>query len=102
MAYADGSYERGIAADENVIADLGVMLRYAVVIAGDSTGADVRLAADGGIAEVGQVQSLRSLMQHRILYFDKVPNASPRADICPGTQTREWPYLSFRAYSAGI
>jgi hypothetical protein len=102
VAHADRSYERGIAADENVIADLGLMLRYAVVIAGDGAGADVRLAADGSIAEVGQVQSLRALMKHRVLYFDEISDAGPCANICAGTQTREWPYFGFKANAAGV
>jgi hypothetical protein len=102
VAYADGSYERGIAADENVIAYLGLMLRYAVVIAGDGPGADVRFAADGGIAEVSQVQSFGAFMQHRILYFDKISNAGPGTNICAGTQTREWPDFGFKAHATGI
>jgi hypothetical protein len=102
VAYTDGSYERSIAADEYAVADFRLMLRHAVVIASDSAGADIRFAADGSIAEVAQVQSFRAFMQHRILYFHKIPNAGPGTNICAGTQTREWPYFGFKAHAAGI
>ena len=41
-----------VAADESIVADRGVELAFAVVVAGDSAAAEVAILAYGGIADV--------------------------------------------------
>jgi hypothetical protein len=102
VAYANGSYEGSIASDENVIADLGLMLRYAVVIAGDGPGADVRIAPDRRVADVTQVRHLRAFMNNRLLNLYEPSYMCALANIRTGPQMRERPDLSFGPYAAGI
>src|SRR5580704_2070989 len=40
-------HQRRITPDENAIADRGLMLRHAIIVAGDRSGADVRFPPDG-------------------------------------------------------
>ena len=55
IAHAHGRDERGIAADENALADGRRVLVDAVVVASDGAGADVCAAADARIAQIGEV-----------------------------------------------
>ena len=55
IPHGDGGHQVGVAADEGVIADGGVVLGLAVVVAGDGAAAEVAVLADGRVAQVGQV-----------------------------------------------
>src|SRR6201994_4175050 len=49
-----------IGADEGALADLGLVLGSAVVIARDSAGADIRPGADPGVAYIAEVHGVRA------------------------------------------
>src|SRR3954468_22928581 len=55
----------------DVSSDRRSLLAGAVVVGGDGAGADVRVLADLGVADVGQVGHLGALSDHRVLDLDK-------------------------------
>ncbi len=59
-AVADGDRgdQGGVGADEDAVADGGLVLVDAVVVAGDDAGADVDAGTDDRVAEVGEVVGL--------------------------------------------
>src|SRR5262245_37693964 len=65
-------YWRRVSADENVVLDYRMELVGAVVVADDGAGADVDVAADGGVAEIGMVIGLGVIGDLRVLHFDEV------------------------------
>src|SRR3990170_3503635 len=87
----DRRHQLRAAADENLVADDGGVLVDPVVIAGDGAGADVRLAADAGIAEVGEVLRLGAFAHDRLLDLDIVADAGPGADVGAVAQVGEGP-----------
>src|SRR5690606_15407548 len=65
-------HQRAVGTDEGAVADAGLRLVDAVVVAGDGAGADVGLAPDRGIAEVTEVVGLAALGHGRVLGLDEV------------------------------
>src|ERR1700722_18582996 len=59
--------EGGVRSDEDTVADSGLRLVHAVVVAGDDTGADIHTASDDGIAEIGEVVGLGALAERGLL-----------------------------------
>src|SRR5690606_19289524 len=72
VAHLARRHEHGAAADEGVVADHGAVLVLAVVVGGDRAGADVRLAADAGVAAVTEVLGLRAGTDPALLHLDEV------------------------------
>src|SRR5215472_8317519 len=64
-----------IAADEDLIPDRGGLFVKAIVIAGDRARADIGLAAQLGVPQIGQVQGLGALADHAFLHFHKIADA---------------------------
>ena len=88
VAESERSDERGVGADEDVIADGGGVFVYAIVVAGDGAGADVRARADDGVAEVGEVVGLGTAAHANLLGLDEVADVSLRSDVTAGAQVR--------------
>src|SRR5690606_28253925 len=65
-------HQRGVRADEGVVADHRGRLVGTVVVAGDGAGADVDAAADFGVADVAEVVGLAALAQGRVLGLDEI------------------------------
>src|SRR5881394_19764 len=79
---AHGRDEHHAGADEHAVADRRLVLVRAVIVAGDRAGADVHVATNLGVAEVGQVVHLAALGDRRLLDLDEV------ADLhVPGEQS---------------
>ena len=55
VTHRDRRNQIGIAADEGIVADGGVVLALAVIVAGDGAAAEVAVLAHSGITDVGQV-----------------------------------------------
>ena len=70
VAHGDGGHQVGVAADEGIVADGGVVLALAIVVAGDGAAAEVAVLAHGGIADVGQVADGVALGKVGILGLD--------------------------------
>src|SRR6058998_1294070 len=64
-----------VRADEGAPADRGAVLREPVVVAGDGAGADIRVGADGRVADVGEVVHLRAGAELGVLDLDEVADA---------------------------
>src|SRR4249919_2246566 len=54
----DRGHQHGVGTDEDVVLDHGAVLRAAVVVAGDRTGADIDIAANRRVTEIGKVIGL--------------------------------------------
>src|ERR1700722_5258003 len=78
-------HKRRIRTDERAGPNVRFVLGEAVVIAGDGSGADVRLGADTRIANVGQMVDLGALLDCRLLDLDEI------ADSCVWPDVRAWP-----------
>ena len=80
-----------VGADESVVFDHRAILVGAVVVAGDRAGADVDVAADRGVAKIGQVVGLRAVADLGGLGLDEVadvdlvcqPGSRPQARVRP-------------------
>ena len=70
-----------IAADEDMLPDVGFVFVHAVVITGNGSRPDVGAVADGGIAQVSQVLALRFRSQFRFFEFDEIANARVCTDV---------------------
>ena len=80
------SYEGGVGAYEDAIADGGEVLVDAVVVAGDGSGADVDSVADDGVTEVVQVVRLGALAEGQLLGLDEVSDVRVLADSALGAE----------------
>src|SRR5207248_5988150 len=87
-------HQRRVRADERAVLDPGLVLEEAVVVAGDGAGADVDLAPDHGIADIGQMIGLAALAEPRRLELDEIADVDigaelrARAEACEGTHNR--------------
>ena len=68
----------GVGSDVHVVLDDGAVLVRAVVVAGDGAGADVDVAADARVADVGQVVGLAARPDRARLDLDEVADVRPR------------------------
>jgi len=102
IADADRGDEDGIAADEDAVADLGVIFGDAVVVTSDGAGADVRVAADGGVAEIGEVHGFRAFVQDGVFHFDEIAEVGSGADIGAGAKAGEGADARMGAEAAGV
>jgi len=75
MADPHRGHQHVAASDEDAVFDDGGIFLYAVVIAGDCSGTDVGVRAQGGVAEIRQVKCLGAPAQARFLHFHEVANA---------------------------
>src|SRR5437588_4825152 len=48
-------HQRGVGADEGALADRGLVLEEAVIVAGDGAGAEIGVGADMGVADIGEM-----------------------------------------------
>src|SRR5579864_3148778 len=99
VANLDGGHQRRIAAYEDTVADLGLMLLAAVVIAGDGAGADVDVLADDGIAKIGQVIGFCARTHPGLLQLDEIPDVRAWCDVVVHPQPRVRPDLSAGAHA---
>src|SRR6056297_1751418 len=75
--------------DERAVADDGAVLVGAVVVAGDGARAHVDLAADGGVAYVGEVVHLAALADQALLHLDEIAGLGAVSEFRAGTEPRE-------------
>ncbi len=54
----DRRHQHGVRTDERAVTDRGLELGEPVVVDGDGTGAEVHVAAQIGVADVGQMRNL--------------------------------------------
>src|SRR3546814_4889036 len=64
--------ERAVRPDEGALADLGPIFEIAIIIAGDRARADIRVRADGDVAQIGEMVRLGPRAEHRLLRLDKI------------------------------
>jgi hypothetical protein len=79
----------GVGTDERAIADFGDELVDTVVVAGDGAGADVDVAANLGVAEIGEMVGLAAFAQLGLLGFDEVAHVCAGREFGAGPQARE-------------
>src|ERR1700744_907394 len=84
---ADRRHQRRVRTDEGALADIGVMLVEAIVIAGNGTSSDICTRADAGIAKVGQIVGLGALFNAAVLHLDKIADMDVFLDHRAGPQT---------------
>ena len=80
VADAHRGDQRGVRSDEGARANIGMLLKKAVVIAGDGTCAHVRSGTDARVANVSQVVNLGSLFDPGVLDLDEVADMNLRTD----------------------
>ena len=95
-AHGDRGDELGVRADENIVFDDRAVLVRAVVVARDRARADVHVAPDRRIADVGQVVGLRPRRDVARLHLDEI------ADVNVFRETRAGPYARVRADAAAL
>src|SRR5260370_40249192 len=83
--------QRGIRSDENFVPDGRRVLVKPVIVARDSARADVRLRADLGVAEVGQVHRFRAFSNRALLYFHEISDPCSGLQVSVRPQPRTWP-----------
>ena len=83
--------ERGIAADEHLITDGRRIFVEAVVVTGNRACADVALAPDLRVAQVGEVHSLGAFADGAFLQFDKIADTRVRLQMIIRPKAREGP-----------
>src|SRR5271166_6521149 len=88
FAHPHRSDQRAVAADKDAVSDHGFMFVYAVIVAGDGSGADVHACADFCVAQVGKMIRLRSFAQLDLLSLDEVAHVRALADLAAGPQVR--------------
>ena len=87
----DRRHQHGVTADEGAIADVGWMLRRAVVVAGNDPGTDVGAITDRRVSEIGEMASLGAGAELCFLQLDKVSDfRALQQDRCRA-QSGEWP-----------
>ena len=85
VAELDRRDQRRVDARVHAVADLGPVLVDAVVVRGDRARAEVRVGADLGVADVGEVRHLRALADLGVLHLDDTcPTLAPAARRVPG------------------
>ncbi len=75
-----------VAADKNTVLDNGLVFIDTIVVAGDGTAADVDIAAEVGIADIGQMAGLRAQADLGFFGFDKIADFVMTSQKCTGTQ----------------
>ena len=100
LADRDRRDQLRVAADERAVLDRRLMLRLAVVVAGDRAGADVDLLADHRVAEIGEVVGLRAAAERGLLQLDEVADVRVLADVRLRPDVRERPELARRGRRA--
>ena len=70
VAHRDRRDKVRVAADEGIVADGGVELALAIIVAGDGAAAEVAVLAHGGVADVGQVADGVALGKVGVLRLD--------------------------------
>src|SRR4051794_18188203 len=63
--------------DLHAITDLGAMLAKAVVVTGDRTRADIGVAPDLGVADIGQMLGLGVFTDERFFHLNEVSDLRP-------------------------
>ena len=94
-AHGDRGHQRGVAADERVLADDGFVFIHAIIVAGDRTRSDVRPRADLRIPQIGKVVGLGPFTEARLCEGAKANHLTylgdaevgARANIGAGTIT---------------
>src|SRR4029077_14841114 len=83
--------QRAVAADEDVVANFGLVLVDAIVIARNRAGSHVHARADVSIAEIGKMVCLRPLPQFDLLGLHKIAHVRAFSDLAAPTQARGRP-----------
>ena len=90
-------YKRRITTDKDTFANVCAVLVHAIVVAGDDTGANVRIGPNFGVAKIREMVCLRPLPNACILRLDEVAYVSSLTDIAPGAQMSVWADLCAEA-----
>src|SRR5277367_1616947 len=88
VADRDRRDEGRVRADEGAGADVGLVLGEAVVIAGDSSRADVGVRPDSSVADIGQMIDLGAFLDLGLLDLDEVADSRVGGDVRPRPQPR--------------
>src|SRR5690606_17337954 len=81
--------ERIVRADEGIVADHGLRLVHAVIVAGDGTGPDIDPGADLGVAEVTEVAGFRARADLGFLHLDEIAQMDIRPQFGAATDAGE-------------
>ena len=73
---------------EGTFADQRFMLAETIVIAGDCSGADIRLGADRGVTKIGEMVGLGAGTECRLLHLDKITDLHAVFTFGAGTKPR--------------
>src|SRR5262249_26034278 len=85
----DRRHQRRVRTNESAAADFGAVLGGAVVIAGNSAGADIGIGADRGVAQIGQMIGLGARFHHRFLDLDEITDPRAFAKLCARAKPRK-------------
>ena len=83
---SEGRDQGRVGADLHAVANPGTVFVKAVVVTGDSAGANVGVTPNLGIADVSQVLGLGVRADHGLFDLDEVANLCPRGQHCPPAQ----------------
>ena len=87
IADCDWCYQHRVGPDENVSANVCMMLHHTVIVAGDRARADVAAFPDRGVADVGQVIYFSTFRDGGVFHFDKIADAHVFGQFRTGAQT---------------
>src|SRR5262245_35872442 len=94
--------QRRVRADEALVLDHGAVLRYAVVVAGDRSRADVDARAHLGVADVGEMVGLGAGADTARLDLDEVADVHVLGEARAGAQPRIGTDAAVRADLRGL
>ena len=80
VAQLDRGDQIGVAADEAVVADDGLVLDIAVVVDDHRAAAEVNALADRRVADIGQMRDLGAVADRRFFQLNEVADAAAVAD----------------------
>ena len=93
VAHRDRRDKVRVAADEGIVADGGVELALAIIVAGDGAAAEVAVLAYGGVADVGQVADGVALGKVGVLRLDISAQVAALGSLGAGAYMGEGPNL---------
>src|SRR5437660_3120254 len=96
VAHRDRRHQRGVGADEALLADDRAVLLPAVIlppaiVARDRAGTDVCVLPHGRIAQIGEMAGRHPVLQHGVLQFNKVADLHLPAQPASGAEVGERP-----------
>src|SRR5262245_63822670 len=97
LRHRDRRDELHVGADLHLVFDHGAVLARAVVVAGDGARPDVDVAADRGVADIGEMVRLGARSDAARLDLDEIPDVHLGRELRAGTDTRVRPDAAARA-----